>query len=140
MKNKQNSWSGGTKVVLLTLVILASQVQCNLKCLVDQCKVCKNATSYACQECESGYYLRNFYGNEKNKKYNDCWSYKKFWWALLATLLALLSYCLCCYLCYKSGIRKGRLRSSAQNKNVKEVRPPPPRKEVVDTDRSSDSR
>lgn len=123
MKRNTKCWPGGQKLMLLVMVLLTSYVQCNLKCLVDQCKVCADQKVYTCQSCESGYYLRNLYASEKNKRYNDCWSYKKFWWTALASLLALLSYCLCCYLCHKNGVKRGKL--SSQHLKAPKVKTPP---------------
>lgn len=125
MKRSNGLKQRGFIKLLLLILINITLVSCNLKCLVDQCKVCKDQTTYTCTQCESGYYLRNLYASEKNKPYNDCWSYKKLWWGILASLLLLLSYCLCCYLCFKNGIKKGRLmngnmtRTSSQQKSPK---------------------
>ena len=78
----------------------------NKDCLVDQCKVCENETDIICSECESGYYVRTFYGKEAGKNYNACWNSLMLLWGLLGVTLLGLSCCLCNYVAYKYGMKR----------------------------------
>lgn len=88
----------------LNFLLLISWI--NAQCLVDNCKTCPNTTDITCTACNSGYYLRTFSGGDK--EYNACW---RTWKLVLASIGALLSYCLCglcCYLCRQRGLKDRR--------------------------------
>lgn len=78
MKNTININQPTTALKLLIVIFftlsITPEVGCNKECLVDQCKMCLSKVKYECEECESGYYLRTFYGKIKKSNYNDCWS------------------------------------------------------------------
>jgi hypothetical protein len=73
--------------------------------MIDQCKNCDFINVYTCNECEGGYFLMTFYGDEKAKNYQACW--KKIWLFLLLACLLYCPclYCLCCYLLYRKANR-----------------------------------
>ena len=92
------------RIQTLTLIFLIlSPTLTNKACQVDQCKRCKDKKLDTCDECEDGYYLRTFYGKDKGREYNACWSIFKLVWFLIGLALLLLSYCLCCYVAWKLG-------------------------------------
>jgi hypothetical protein len=111
--NQKNTTKRLVSSLALLAFILAPTLQ-NKHCVVDMCKTCRYVNIDTCEECESGYYLKQFYGEEKKRPYQACWH----WWkALLGTLLSLLlclSYCYCCYKAWK----KGKLVTRLTNKKL----------------------
>ena len=100
-------------MVLATLGAISTPIlaQTNSSnCIVDQCKVCRYKTIDQCDECQSGYYLRTFYGKEKGRDYNACWSTLKLIRILYGVVLLLSAYILCCYYSYQYG-KKSALSS-----------------------------
>jgi hypothetical protein len=105
-----------------TILFLTSHTLQNTQCLVDQCKFCSSPTEIVCSECEKGYYVRTFYGKEKGKDYNACWSIFKLLWGLLGVTLLLLTCCLCSYLAYKQGQKLRNKRSEDKEKKFKNLK------------------
>lgn len=106
--------------IMTILSITVGSLQ-DSQCLVDQCSVCENYTEVTCSKCNTGYYLRTFYGKTKGKDYNDCWSTIKLLWSILGLVLLTLSCCLGLWLAYKYGKKN---RAQASNKNEKKFATP----------------
>lgn len=88
---------------LLTILAFITPSLQNPACLVDQCKHCRYHDVDLCDECEDGYYRRTFYGSDKGRNYNACWSTIKLIWGIIGFILLLLSYCVCFYFAWKHG-------------------------------------
>ena len=98
-------------IIILTMAQTTFQ---NRKCVVDQCKTCRYVNIDTCEACESGYFLKEFYGDEKKRPYHACWNWMKvLGWSLLPLLLCY-SYCYCCYKAWQ----KGKLVTRITNKKL----------------------
>lgn len=85
----------------VTFLVLFEESLSNPKCMIDQCKDCDFKNVYTCNQCEPGYYIRNYYGDEKGKRYQDCWSKNKLAWLLLTLTMLPCCYLGCCYALYR---------------------------------------
>lgn len=106
-----------TLKILAVLCLFKLTLQ-NPKCVVDQCKRCRYINIDTCDECESGYYLRTWYGKDKKRDYNACWNLMYLLFSLLGTLLLTLSYLYCCYRAYKKGKSITKIVSDKKDKKV----------------------
>lgn len=102
-------------LLFATLIEFSAQVK---KCVVDQCKKCSYTNIDTCEECESGYYLRTWFGEDKGRDYNACWSIMKLLFSLLGTLLLSLSYLYCCWKAYQKGKSITKIVSDKKPKKV----------------------
>lgn len=90
------------EIIAICLILsLFELTLANPKCMIDQCKDCDFKNVYTCNQCEPGYYIRNYYGDEKGKRYQDCWSKNKLAWLLLLLTLLPCCYLGCCYALYR---------------------------------------
>lgn len=71
-----------------------------------------------CDECEAGYYLKEWFGEEINRPYNACWSILKMILRWILGLLLLLSYCFCCYWAWRKGRNITRLETKKADKKT----------------------
>lgn len=117
MKKKINSSSPHKTIYFIIFTLVTSSFQ-NPKCVVDQCKRCRYINIDTCDECESGYYLRTWYGKDKKRDYNACWNLMYLLFSLLGTLLLTLSYLYCCYRAYKKGKSIIKIVSDKKDKKV----------------------
>lgn len=104
------------------LILLITISKCDPKCMIDQCKDCHYTNVYTCNTCEPGYYLRNYYGEEKGRTYQDCWSKAKLLWGLLLLTLLPCCYCGCCYALYKYGMTKIKVKDNTPDVEYQDKR------------------
>ena len=112
-----------TNLVLILTSILIKTSLSNPKCVVDQCKRCRYVNVDTCDVCESGYYKRTFFGPEKQRNFNACWSIMKLLLGLLAALLMALCYLGLCYYAWWKGRQITRIVDSKKpDKVIKDQR------------------
>jgi hypothetical protein len=104
--------------LILGLILMVGLCSSNPKCVVDQCKKCRYANMDQCDECESGYYLKEWFGEDINRPYNACWSILKMILRWILGLLLLLSYCFCCYWAWRKGRNITRLETKKADKKT----------------------
>lgn len=104
-----------TSVICLCLVGFA---QCDLSCVVDQCKVCRYANDDSCERCESGFYLVSFFSEDRQRPYHACWAIWKAVLRWIFAILLLLSYLYCCWLAWKKGKNVTRIENTKLDKKI----------------------
>ena len=65
----------------------------NVGCMIDHCKDCDFTNVYTCNQCDYGFHLLTYFGQEKRRDYQQCIRSLFFWLMVLSTLL--LFGCLC---------------------------------------------
>jgi len=100
--------SNKIKLIFLILTLISYSKS---QCLVDKCKTCPSPTVLTCTECEDDWYLREF--TQGIAAYNECYSLKKLWLAIIGSLLFSMLLCCLCYWCYLMG-KKTKLPPSME--------------------------
>lgn len=106
------------KQFILALFLISSTFQEGKKhyynCMISQCQDCDFINVYTCNQCNPGFYLQNYYSEEKARRYQACLSKVKVAWSMLGLLLLAIMQCLCVYYCYKCNVKKIRVQEEQE--------------------------
>lgn len=102
----------------LFLIISKSNQINDRHCMIDQCYDCDFTNVYTCNTCKPGYYLKNFYSEEKGRIYQDCWSKLDLTWIIIGLICLSIMNCLCIYYCYRCAITEVRVPEAQETEYV----------------------